>query len=131
MGSMAIVERGMGLDRTYYRLPVLLLDDYYDISTTIVKQAYVEALYRAGDWEYDRLTISYWTKLITEVSYSGKIDYAMERHPMSAIDEGFTRPLVPFSCDRGCGVGTKRTPKKSCGIDESLLNEKYYSNNMS
>ena len=127
MGSMPVVERGMGLDRTFYKLPVLILDDFYDISTFIVKQAYVEALYRVDEWEYERLTDRYWQKLISEVSFSGKIDYMLERHPMEAMDEGFTRPLVPFSCERGCGPNTKRTPRKSCGIDDTILNEQYYS----
>ena len=57
-------------------------------------------------------------------------------HPMAAIDLNFTRPRVPFNCEtmaekagkggkNGCGPGTKRTPKKSCAIDESIVNEDY------
>ena len=91
---------GFGLERSFYKLPVLILDDYHDISTLIVKQAYIEALYRAEEWEYERLTMRYWQNLLTEVSYSGKIDYMLERHPMHAQDVGFTRPLVPFNCDK-------------------------------
>lgn len=56
LGSMAVIERGVGLDRTVYKLPVLLLDDFAEISPFIVRQAYVEALYRADDWEYERIT---------------------------------------------------------------------------
>jgi hypothetical protein len=44
-----------------------------------------------------------------------------------AVDLGFTRPLVPFDCDKmgGCGPGTKRVPKKSCAIDINNMNPKY------
>jgi hypothetical protein len=126
MGSMPVVERGLGLDRTFYRLPVLLLDDFYEISTFIVKQAYIEALYRVNDWDYDRITTRHWQRLISEVSFSGSIDFMLDKHPVEAMDIYFTRPLVPFSCSNGCGAGTKRTPVKSCAIDESLLSEEYY-----
>jgi len=49
---------GVGLDRTVYKLPVLLVDDYYDLHPEMLHQAYVEAVYRAlkGEWEFDRMT---------------------------------------------------------------------------
>jgi len=37
------------MDRTLYRLPALLLDDYADLTPLVLKQAYVEALCRADD----------------------------------------------------------------------------------
>ena len=49
LGSMAVLERGVGLDRTLYRLPALLVDDFADLTEDLVRQAYVEALYRADD----------------------------------------------------------------------------------
>ena len=49
LGSMPVLERGVGLDRTLYRLPALLVDDFVALTEDLVRQAYVEALYRADD----------------------------------------------------------------------------------
>lgn len=49
LGSMPVLERGTGLDRSLYRLPALLVDDFADLTPYLVRQAYVEALYRADD----------------------------------------------------------------------------------
>ena len=45
-GGVLVVERGVGLDRTFWRLPVLLLDDFSVLNPQMLKQAYVEAMYR-------------------------------------------------------------------------------------
>ena len=47
LGAMPVAERGMGMDRTLYKLPVLLLDDFADLTESLLRTAYVEALYRA------------------------------------------------------------------------------------
>jgi hypothetical protein len=61
------------------------------------------------------------------VSESGSIDYLLKMHPMSAMDVGFTRPLIPFDCAAmgGCGSGTKRVPKKSCAVDPTVIDRNY------
>jgi len=46
MGGVLVLERGIGLDRTFWRLPVLLLKDFSDLNPQMLKQAYVEAMYR-------------------------------------------------------------------------------------
>ena len=121
MGTMPIIERGIGFDRTVHRLPVLVVDDFADLTLLMIQQAYVEALYRAlrGDWQYERLSPSWWEGLIHESAIAGDLSVLEERHPYGAIDSNFTRPLVPFDCDKmgGCGPGTKRVPKRSCAID--------------
>ena len=89
-GAMPVVERGMGMDRTLYRLPVLLLDDYDELTPALLRQAYVEALYRADDWEYERMTRRWWERLIFDISYSGSIEPLLHFHPMRAEDTGFT-----------------------------------------
>ena len=124
---MPVVERGMGMDRTFYRLPVLMLDDYADLTPALVRQAYVEALYRADQWEFERMTRLYWERLVYDVSFSASAEPLLHYHPMSAEDSGFTRPLVPFDCAKmgGCGPGTKRVPKRSCGVDFSRVDERY------
>jgi len=125
LGAMPVVERGFGLDRTLYRLPALLVDDFAVITPFMIRQAYIEALYRADQWEYKRMTKQYWVDLIQDVSISGSLKPLLHAHPMSAVDLDFTRPMIPFECPggrhQGCGPGTKRTPLKSCAVDRKVL----------
>ena len=118
-GAMPVAERGVGLDRSLFRLPVLLVDDFADLSPALVKQAYVEALYRVDDWQYERMTSQWWLGLLQDVSKTGSISNLARLHPISEDEQSFTRPLVPFDCDKlgGCGAGTKRVPRRSCAIN--------------
>eukprot|EP00595_Chromulina_sp_UTEXLB2642_P002092 CAMPEP_0196765190 /NCGR_PEP_ID=MMETSP1095-20130614/7773_1 /TAXON_ID=96789 ORGANISM="Chromulina nebulosa, Strain UTEXLB2642" /NCGR_SAMPLE_ID=MMETSP1095 /ASSEMBLY_ACC=CAM_ASM_000446 /LENGTH=124 /DNA_ID=CAMNT_0042122795 /DNA_START=9 /DNA_END=380 /DNA_ORIENTATION=+ len=124
---MPVIERGVGLDRTVYKLPVLLVDDFIDINPFMLRQAYVEALYWADEWEYERLLVKHWEYMLFEASETASDEVLQRLHPMSAVDTNFTRPLVPFDCESmgGCGPGTKRVPKKSCAIDPSVLSFSY------
>ncbi len=135
MGAMPVMEKGLGLDRTVFKLPVLLVEDFADINESMLRQAYVEALYIALDpchddprlyrtpkcmtFEMERMTWSYWEELIWEASLTRSMDAMLVKHPMNATDTGFTRPLVPFSYESS-GPGTKKVPKKSCGIDMKI-----------
>ena len=125
--SIPVLEKGFGMERTLYKVPALFVDDFADITGPMLRQAYLEILYRADEWEYERLTKQYWERLIYEVADSGSIEALERNHPMAAVDEQFTRPLVPFDCEKlgGCGPGTKRVPKKSCAIDPSVVKKGY------
>jgi len=118
-GSMPVLERGVGLDRTLYRLPALLVDDFADVTPALIRQAYVEAVYRADSWDYRRITARYWERLIFRVSETGSLSTMLKLHPMTAEDAHFTRPMVPFDCKGlgGCGLGTRRVPSKSCAVN--------------
>lgn len=121
------MEKGTGLDRSLYKLPALLLDDFADATPEIIRQAYVEALYRIDEWDYTRITERHWQRIIYMASRTGNIDYMLKLHPMEAEDPTFTRPLIPFDCEKigGCGAGTKRVPKRSCAIDPNTDFSKY------
>ena len=116
MGSIVILERGVGLDRTLWRLPALLVDDFYDINPELLRSAYVEAMYRADDFEFERLTQSFWFSVVANVSSSKSTQPMLDKFPMQAEDLTFTRPRVPFDCHKtkSCGKGTKRVPENSC-----------------
>ena len=60
---MPVLERSIGLDRSWHKLPVLQLDDFYEVTPAVVRQAYVEALYHAHfhRWDYRRLTQAWYT----------------------------------------------------------------------
>ena len=36
--AMPVIERGTGLDRSYYKLPVLLVDDFAMITPAMIRQ---------------------------------------------------------------------------------------------
>lgn len=116
LGSMPVVEHGFGFERTLWKLPVLFVDDYADLTADIIRSAYVEAIYRADEWEYERLTTKHWYDVLFQTAMTESLDYALEKHPMKAVDTGFTRPYTYFNCERmgGCGPGTKRTPLNKC-----------------
>jgi hypothetical protein len=110
LGSMPILERGVGLDRTFHNLPVLFVDDFAMLTPSLVKQAYVEALYHAefGRWDYRRITQRWWEDLLLDVSVARNSSILMERHPMpiQPFNKPFSRPLMPYKCPKGgCGKG--------------------------
>ena len=148
MGTIVVLERGVGLDRTVrfshlppfistilaslttlhlhltsplsleqlWRLPALLLDDFADVTPDLLRSAYVEAVYRAKEFEFERLTQSYWYSVITNVSATMSMRPLLDAFPMRAEDANFCRPRVPYPCGKTdtCGPGTKRIPAVSC-----------------
>lgn len=99
-----------------YRLPALFLEDFDFLTPDLLRTAYVEALYRASDFEYKRLTQSYWFSVIANVSATMSVQTILDQFPMSAEETNFARPRVPYECGKTntCGSGTKRTPRSSC-----------------
>jgi hypothetical protein len=96
------------------------VEDFDEVTPELLRAAYVEALYRAnaGQFEFERLTQSFWWAFVMNVSTSMSQDAIHAKFPPESEDLGFARPLVPYSCgeDMGsCGPGTKRTPRTSCG----------------
>lgn len=83
MGTLVVAERVGGLDRAFYRLPVLLVDDFSAVTTDLLRTAYIEALYRAEEFEYNRLKQSFWWSLIHEVSVSGSNDALARAFPFT------------------------------------------------
>ena len=56
LGTIPVIEKSVGFDRTTYRLPVLLVEDFALITTEMLRDAYVEAIYQSDHFEYHRLT---------------------------------------------------------------------------
>jgi hypothetical protein len=48
--------------------PALLVDDFDEVTPELLRTAYVEALYRADDFEFERLPQSFLWPFITNVS---------------------------------------------------------------
>jgi hypothetical protein len=92
------------------------VDDFAEITPDLLRTAYVEALYRAEEFEFERLTQSFWWNLIHNISRSMKNDLLFEKFPIEADEWSFRRPHTSFSCHQtnSCGSDTKRIPKVSC-----------------
>ena len=41
---MPVMERGIGLDRSYHRLPVLFVDDYSNLTPQLLRQVRVRGM---------------------------------------------------------------------------------------
>lgn len=99
-----------------WRLPVLLVDDFAMVTPALLRQAYVEALYRAEEFEFERLKQSFWLTFLMNVSHSKSTEAVWAKFPPEAEDSGFVRPFEPFSCHatNSCGPGTKQIPAVMC-----------------
>jgi hypothetical protein len=97
-------------------LPALLVEDFDEVTPELLRQVYVEALYRVEEFEFQRLKQSYWWDFIMHVSMSRSSEAILKFFPLESEDPTFTRPFVPYDCGRTntCGEGTKRTPKSYC-----------------
>ena len=99
-------------------MPALLVDDFDEVTPALLRVAYVEALYRVEEFEFERLTQSFWWSFIMNVSTAMSSDAIYNKFPPESEDHTFARPLVPYSCGDNmekCGPGTRRTPKSYCG----------------
>ena len=98
----------------------MLVEDFAEITTQLLRSAYVEAVYRTltKQFEFERLTQSFWWSVLNNVSLTRSNNIILEKFPMRAEDADFTRPWIPYNCGRKrpmtCGNGTKRIPVESC-----------------
>jgi hypothetical protein len=60
-----------------------VVDDFADLTCGMIRGAYVEALYRADEWEFERLHTQFWVDLITTVSNRQDNAYLFEKFPLS------------------------------------------------
>jgi len=98
---------------------VLLVDDFAQVTPILLRTAYIEAVYRAqeNEFEFQRLTQSFWYSFLMRVSHTQSVETVLQAFPAEAEDSMFTRPAEPFDCGSGgkqCGPNTKRTPRESC-----------------
>jgi hypothetical protein len=117
VGSIPIVEKGIGLDKTLWRLPALIVEDFDEITPDLLRAAYLEALYRAEEFEFERLTQSFWINFTFAVARSkDSLKTILKSFPSESEDPSFTRPFERFTCHQtnSCGKGTKSIPKSFC-----------------
>ena len=94
----------------------MLVDDFADVNPHMLRTAYVEAIYRVEEFEFERLTQSFWWTVIYNVSVSRSVQPMLDKFPMEAEEPNFARPRIPYECGKSntCGPNTKRIPAVSC-----------------
>ena len=75
---------------------MLLVDDFYDISSNMLHTAYIEAIYHADDFLYEKLTQQFWFDVLKKLSTVGlhASDLLTKYFPMKAEDHTFARPAI-------------------------------------
>jgi hypothetical protein len=81
MGAIPIVESSPGFDRTYSRLPVLVVHSLMDVTPEMLEAAYPCFLRNADNWSFEHLTQAYWDRLLARALASGNIDHVTFNHP--------------------------------------------------
>lgn len=57
------------------------MDDFADVTPDLVAQAYVEAVYHADEWQYERLTLPFWKDMIRKASVDMSSDVFFHHFP--------------------------------------------------
>lgn len=117
LGSVAVLEKGIGLEKSVYRLPALIVEDFDVVTPQLLRTAYIEAIYRADEFEFERLKQSWWWSLMYNVSTAQSTQPMLDKFPPAESEDSFfTRPFERYDCweTNSCGSGTKRIPKNSC-----------------
>ena len=71
LGTIVVTEKGVGFDKTFSKLPVLLVEDFYEITSELLHTAYIEAIYNVNNFQFEKLTQSFWYKLIYQLAMQG------------------------------------------------------------
>jgi hypothetical protein len=115
-GTIPILEKGIGIDKTMWRLPALIVEDFDMVTPELLHMAYVEAIYRVKEFEFERLTQTFWWSFILNVSRTMSTETVLSKFPLESEDPTFCRPFERFTChdSNSCGPGTKKIPKSFC-----------------
>lgn len=81
LGAIPVVESNAGLDRTYSHLPVLVVNNYSDITPHLLSEAYQCFRSHAAQFRYQHLTQEYWLHLVAEAVRTASVDHVTINHP--------------------------------------------------
>eukprot|EP01041_Mallomonas_annulata_P004936 gene4936-9853_t len=81
LGSIPVVESNAGLDRTYSSLPVLVINDYSELTPELLQRAFPCFVKHAHEFKYEHLREEYWLNLLANVTRTGVLDQVDENHP--------------------------------------------------
>lgn len=82
MGSICVFESSPGFDKTFAKLPVLIVRSYDDVTPELLEATYADFAARADElFDFRRLTKRYWWDLVFGVAASGSNEEVMRNHP--------------------------------------------------
>jgi hypothetical protein len=99
-----------------WKLPALIVEDFDQVTPELLKTAYIEAIYQIDEFEFERVTQSWWWTFLMNVSVAQSSAKILDKFPLEAEDPTFARPREWFHCHEtnSCGSGTKSIPKTHC-----------------
>ena len=87
LGAIPIVLHST-MDRTFSGLPVLLVDNYSNLTAPMLQKLYKRFVSKASQWDFSRLTTRYWADLMQHVLETGSSALVQSQHPISAGYKG-------------------------------------------
>ena len=82
MGSIPVFESSPGFDRTFHKLPVVIVDNYDDITPELLEAKYAEFAARADElFDFTRLRKSYWMDMIFGAAARSSSREVASNHP--------------------------------------------------
>ena len=87
LGAIPIVLHST-LDRTFAGLPVLLVNDYKDLTVPMLQMHYERFISQASQWDFSRLTPGYWAGLVLHAVETGSSEVVQRQHPIPARYQG-------------------------------------------
>merc|ERR1712032_1459570 len=88
VGTIPIVESGSGMERLLGTLPVLLVQDFDEVTPELLKSIYPYFLLHAKDWRWDSHTKSAWFSEFNNLD----VNKASEKYPFVRSSKKFVLP---------------------------------------
>jgi len=89
MGSIPVFESSAGFDRTFAKLPALIVQSYDDVTPELLEATYADFAARADElFDFNRLKKGYWMDLVFSTAEAGSAARVIANHPP---DEGIAR----------------------------------------
>jgi hypothetical protein len=82
MGSIPVFESSPGFDRTFAKLPVLIVKSFNDVTPELLEATYADFAARADTlFDFTRLKKSYWMDLVFGAARTGSAAKVIANHP--------------------------------------------------
>jgi len=82
MGAIPVFETSAGFDKTFAKLPVLIVQSYDDITPELLLATYADFERRADElFDFNRLKKSYWMDMIFGAAQTGSSAQIIANHP--------------------------------------------------
>lgn len=82
-GTVPVMERGMGLERAWSKLPVVWVNEYSELTWPYLRQAWAEIIYNGPHYDFAHLTQRFWHHDVLErLCATGDASFLEDEFPM-------------------------------------------------